>query len=434
MNRLAKRTCKECMRYDMAIDTEDTKKTKKKTFFPGRNKEPEQESNIIEVTPGISTRVKALIIFLVIIVAAIVIVSARKYITTREYQGYTVVSSTETSGDNIATYVRYDDNVLKVTKDGISYIDATGTTVWDCSYSMKMPEVVVNGDYAVVADLNGRDVYVFNTSGKVSSQTMNYDITNIDLASQGVYVVVLSGENENYINAYDKDSKSVYEMKTSIENSGYPLDIAVSDDGEKLFTSYMKVDGTTVPDYLAAYNFGSVGQNENADRLMGGFTFDDTIFPYIDFVDNDTVVCFGDNKIVIYAMSEKPSEKATVDLGDTEMLGVFANSEHMGYITENTNGDSKYKIYIYDMNGKLETETTYNNSFSKIYATDDELILIGEFDCNIYYMNGSKKFSATFHKNLIGFVPSKSDLEYVAIFENETQVIKLRLKDEKETE
>ena len=71
---------------------------------------------------------------------------------------------------------------------------------------MKMPQAVVNGDYAAVADMNGRDVYVFNKSGKVSNQTLNYDITNIDIASQGVYVVILSGENENYINAYDKDS------------------------------------------------------------------------------------------------------------------------------------------------------------------------------------------------------------------------------------
>mgnify|MGYP002797632869 CR=1 FL=1 len=249
-----------------------TKRTAKREQIDDEN------SNVIEVTPGISARVKVLIVILVILIAAVVIVSVRRYINTREYQGYNVVSSVETNGDNIADYIMFSDNVLKVTKDGVAYIDATGNTVWDCSYAMKMPQAVVNGDYAAVADMNGRDVYVFNKSGKVSNQTLNYDITNIDIASQGVYVVILSGENENYINAYDKDSKEIYEMKTSIENSGYPLDIAVSDDGQKLFTSYVKVDGTTVPDYLAAYNFGSVGQNENADRLMGGFTFDDTIF------------------------------------------------------------------------------------------------------------------------------------------------------------
>ncbi len=393
----------------------------------------EEETNIIEVTPGISARLKILIVLLVVVIAAVVIVSVKRYIDTREYKSYEVVSSVETNGDNIADYVKFGDNVLKVTKDGVSYIDAAGNTVWDCSYSMKMPEAVINGDYAAVADMNGRDVYIFNKSGKVSSQTLSYDITNIDIASQGVYVLILSGTDGNYINAYDKNGGSLYDRKTSIENSGYPLDIAISDDGKKLFTSYIKVDGTTVSNYIAAYNYGSVGQNENADRLMGGFTFDDTVFPYIDFVDNDTVVCFGDTKIVVYAMSEKPSEKAVIDLDGREMLGVFANSGHLGYITANTDSaDSKYHIYIYGTDGKLEAETDYNNSFSKIYATEEELIIAGEFDCSIFYLNGAKKFSTTFGKNLIGIVPSGNKQEYIAIFENETKVIKLKLKNEKE--
>ncbi len=114
------------------------------------------------MTPGISARLKILIVLLVVVIAAVVIVSVKRYIDTREYKSYEVVSSVETNGDNIADYVKFSDNVLKVTKDGVAYIDATGNTVWDCSYSMKMPEVVVNGDYAAVADMNGRDVYIFN--------------------------------------------------------------------------------------------------------------------------------------------------------------------------------------------------------------------------------------------------------------------------------
>lgn len=423
----------------MAKEIEE-KKNRRKFFTHVKTKRTakreqidDENSNVIEVTPGISARVKVLIVILVILITAVVIVSVRRYINTREYQGYNVVSSVETNGDNIADYIMFSDNVLKVTKDGVAYIDATGNTVWDCSYAMKMPQAVVNGDYAAVADMNGRDVYVFNKSGKVSNQTLNYDITNIDIASQGVYVVILSGENENYINAYDKDSKEIYEMKTSIENSGYPLDIAVSDDGQKLFTSYVKVDGTTVPDYLAAYNFGSVGQNENADRLMGGFTFDDTIFPYVDFIDNDTIACFGDDRIVIYSMNEKPSEKAEISLDGREMLGVFANSHYVGYISANADTTAgRYHIYIYDTNGKLTAEADYNNTFSKIYATEDELIIAGEFDCSIYYLNGAKKFSTTFRKNLIDIVPSGNKLEYIAIFENETTIIKLTMKNEKE--
>ncbi len=60
------------------------------------------------------------------------------------------------------------------------------------------------------------------------------------------------------------------------------------------------------------------------------------------------------------------------------------------------------------------------------------MIIAGEFDCSIFYLNGAKKFSTTFGKNLIGIVPSGNKQEYIAIFENETKVIKLKLKNEKE--
>lgn len=60
------------------------------------------------------------------------------------------------------------------------------------------------------------------------------------------------------------------------------------------------------------------------------------------------------------------------------MLGVFANTKYLGYITaDNEDSDNRYHIYIYDMSGKLTAETDYNNSFSNIYATDDELIISG---------------------------------------------------------
>ena len=181
-----------------------------------------------------------------------------------------------------------------------------------------------------------------------------------------------------------------------------------------------------MPNYLAAYNFGSVGKNENADRLMSGFQFDSTVFPLVEFLDNNTVACFGTDRIELYTMSEKASEKAEIDLGDKEMLGVFYNQNYLGYISANNSGKDKYTLYVYNTNGKLESKTPINNSFTKIYATEEEIIIVGDFDCSIYRMNGTKKFQTTFNKSLVNIVPDGNKNEYIVIFENETQTIKLK--------
>ena len=395
------------------------------------------DENIIEVTTGMSTRLKLLIALLIIVVIVAAVVIIRNVLSYRSYNSYKLVSSYQTTGESTADYYLFADNVLKVSKEGASYIDASGDVVWDCGYSINLPEVVVNGDYAVVADINGRDVYVFDTSGKISSQTLDYDITNVDVASQGVYAVIVTTSEGHMINVYDKYSDEIYDHITYIENSGYPLDVAISSDGTKLFTSYLNIVDTSLETYLAAYNLSDVGKNENSDRLVGGYTFEGKVFPIVEFMDNDTVACFGDDCIEIYSMSEKPSLKAEIDLGDVTIQGIFCSEEYVGYIekleTQSGSDDAaNYNIYVYDTSGKLESTISHNGTYSKVTATSDELIVVGDFDCAVYYYNGTEKFSASFTKSLINFVPYSERLEYIVVFEDETQFIKLYNDKDKE--
>lgn len=388
---------------------------------------PGNEDNVIEVKRTMGKKGRLLLTLAAVLVAVGLVSAYVRYHSMKTYVNYTTVSSTQNTGDNIADYIVFAGNVLKVTKDGASYIDEDGVTRWDVSYAMKMPQAEVCGDYAIVTDMNGKDVYVFNTEGELSRQSLNYDIANADVAKQGVYCLVLTGEDCNYIKCYDKDSSIIYEQKVSIENSGYPIDIDISDDGQKLIVSSMRINGTQTETVLSAYNFGSVGQNENADRLMGSYTIENSLFPIVKFTDNDTIVCFGDKSIRVYTMSEKPEEKAVIDLENREMQGVFYNSEYIGYLClADSSSSSKYNIYIYKNNGTLEAVSGYDSTYDKIYATEDELILVGDMDCSIFRFNGSEKFRQSFTKKLINIVPDSNKNEYVVIFENETQTITLR--------
>lgn len=395
--------------------------------MPNIQPDGEDEENVIVVKRTMDKKGKILAALAMIVIVVGLVASYVRYEAVREYTDYEVVTATETSGDNIADYAVFAGNVLKVTKDGASYIDEKGVTKWDVSYAMKMPQAEVCGEYAIVTDMNGKDVYVFNTEGEVSRQSLNYDIANADVAEQGVYCLVLVGEDSNYIKCYDKDSSIIYEQKVSIENGGYPIDIDISNDGEKLVVSYMKVDGTQTETVIAAYNFGSVGQNENADRLMGSYTIENSMYPFVKFTDNDTIVCFGDKDIRVYKMTEKPEGKTVISLESREMQGVFYSSEYIGYIcrSESENG-AKYKIYIYDNGGNLKSVADCDNSYDSIYATENEIIVIGDMDCSIYRFNGSLKFSYAFSKDLVNVVPDSNSEEYVVIFEKETQTITLK--------
>lgn len=371
-------------------------------------------------------RRKKIVFFAVLIVAAVagIVIYVMLH---KEYKGYKVVKSAETNYENTASYVQFAGNLLKYTPDGVSYINANGDTVWSAGINMLMPMAVTSGDYAVIADMSGNSVCVFNTSGQVSSLTMPYAICDVDVASQGAFAVMLESDKTNYVNLYDKNGNAVYEMQTTLDKSGYPLDMTISDDGRKLFTSYINIAGNSVQDNLAAYNFGDVGQNSNADRMVGGYMFENEVVPKVEFIDNDTVAAFGTNTISIYDMKEKPSFKTDIKF-ENEIRSVFYNKDYIGVIQDNQEETSEhmYKVQVYDLKGNKKFDDYIDFPYSNVYAADKEIIISGGNNCLIYRKDGSVKFDGTLSGNINSIVPSGNHLEYIVVYDTVTETIKLK--------
>jgi hypothetical protein len=64
--------------------------------------------------------------------------------------------------------------------------------------------------------------------------------------------------------------------------------------------------------------------------------------------------------------------------------------------------------------------------YDNIFAGKDEIIVTGGNDCAIFRKNGSVKFEGELKSRIRSVVPSGKRLEYVVVYENETQVIKLK--------
>lgn len=375
-----------------------------------------------------------LIIFLLVVI--LIAVGAGVYMNrTTYYNDYEVLSSAESSNTTQMDYLAYNGSLIKYSKEGISYLDKEGNSVWMESYNMKQPKAVVSGEYIAVADLNGNNVYIFNASGKVSMEETPYKICTVDVARQGVFAVILENETEDFIEIYDKNGGTIAEMRTTIADSGYPLDIALSEDGQKLMTSYITIQGIKAQNTIAAYNFGDVGQNET-DRLVGGFNnLDSTIVPKLEFLNNDTVCAFGDDRFIVYSMKEKPSEKAVIKDFRGEIQSIFYNSRYIGVVEENaetaeegqeTADASRYRLRVFDTNGNQKFAKELNFSYKNIYATENEIIIVGDSESRIYDFTGKLKFSYEFAKNVNNIVPTGVNNKYIIVYDNSTEIVKLR--------
>jgi hypothetical protein len=370
------------------------------------------------------------VIFLAIVIAGVV---AYVHFSMLEFKGYKVISSADTVFEANADYLEFGGNLLKYTPDGVSYIDHNGNVVWTAGVDFNVPIAACRGDYAVVADRGGNKVCVFNTEGMVSDNKMPYSICSIDVGIQGAFTVILEGEDSNYINMYDSAGGEVYTFRTSIDKSGYPLDITISEDGVKLFTSYFKLDGVNFKNNVAAYNFGEVGQNAGADRIVGGYTFEDEMVTRVRFVTNDIVAAFSDSEIVLYDFKEKPSQRAKIEYG-SDIYSILYNKNYVGFIKKN-DGDAEaenagYVLKCYDLSGKEMFSYPFDIEYDNIYAADNEIIITGGNQCLIVSKGGRTKFTYAFPNMIKSMIPSSGSNEYIITFEGKTETIKLKAEDD----
>ncbi|MDE5863334.1 MAG: hypothetical protein K2H34_03195 [Lachnospiraceae bacterium] len=375
------------------------------------------------------TRLGIGIIAVMVIVAAVLL--GFSFLFGSGYNDYEVVEETGVKNASMVDYVPYQNALLKFSKDGATYVNEKGEAVWNETFAMKMPSADVSGEYVAIADLNGNDVYIFNKEGKVSSSAMPYQICDIAVASQGEFAVILEGRRANYINIYDKNGQQIIENQTTLEQSGYPMDIDLSEDGEKLFSAYLSIDGAKTKYSLAAYNFGPVGQNENADGLMGGYQLENTVIPKVEFLDNNTVCAFGDNQIIIYSMKEKPSEKAVIAF-EEEIRSIIYNSDYIGVVVPGDKEDVPYILELYNTSGHKVMSLKIDFDYNKVRLRNDEIVFTGGTECRIYTIKGKLKFSYSFKKNVSDIVPTGYSRRYIVLYDSGSEVIRIKYKSKKE--
>lgn len=346
---------------------------------------------------------------------------------TQSYNSVKVVESVKTSYEPNAQYLEFGGNLLKYSPDGVSYINAEGDTVWTAGIDLAVPIAETAGRYAVVADKGGNTVAVFDQDGEVSKVTMPYEIEDVDVTEKGEFAAVLKGDDVNYISMYDSNGKRIHNAHTTLDKSGYPMDITLSDDGEKLFVSFFRVDGVKIQNTLSAYNFGTVGENADADNIVAGMDMGDSFFPRVQFVNNDTVAAFSDNGIVFYNMKEEPEKCGEVHCKGT-ISSVFCSSSYVGVIqpSSDTGSAKGYAMRAYDFKGNELFTYSFGFDYDRICADKNEVIVSGGNQCLIVRKNGQAKFSYSFSSAIHSIVPSSRRNEYIVTFEDKTETVRLR--------
>lgn len=316
------------------------------------------------------------------------------------YTTYETVRQIPLNEGSLVGYENFGSNVLKYTRDGVSYIDDRGQNVWTESYEMKMPLVSVNGNYAAIADQQGNTVIICNTDGKVGQATTILPITRVAVSGMGMAAVLLEDSSSSYIYFFRKDGVELkIKVRTNMSGDGYPLDLCLSEDGTQMMCSFVRLEGGTAKTRVVFYDFSEIGKNVPT-RVVGGFdeAFEETVVPRVSYLKKPYSCAFGTNGPVFFSSKNlaNPELIKNVSLEENTITGVFHSDEYVAVIMWNNTGEGEKRLDVFRADGSpvFTKEFTYDYVHADI---DGELIfLYNDNSCKVFNMSGVEKLDAVF--------------------------------------
>lgn len=332
---------------------------------------------------------------------------------------YEVVTSMSRGDDTSVYYCMMRKGMVKYSKDGVAMTNKSGTVLWNQTYEMASPTMTSAGDYVAVGDIGANTIYIFNEYGQLGRVSTDVPIQEIQISEQGVVAAVLSDTSSNYINLYDKQGNSLGSIKASLENTGYPLAIALSPDASKLAVSYLIVKSGSMQSRIVSYDFSDV----EGDHLLDTQELEG-LYPKAAFLDSREVVLFGEKGFVLYQADSKKIE--TQESFESEINSVFCTNQKLGFIFKNEDDNGKYRMEIYNKAGKKSSTYYFDLDYSGMTADDDEVILYNDEEMLIYQMGGRVRFRGTFNTAVTGVMPSWEDGLYWLIDDQSLREIRIR--------
>ncbi len=400
------------MKYKQQREKQEQKESKKKAEKDYRTKIREHRMRYF------------LACFSVVLIVAVAGTVFYIQMKNRIYTDYEVKSSVSREMINGTSVLNLDGSILTYSKDGVNCSDTKGNVLWNQTFEMQNPIVATQGKSAAIADYNGRNIYVMNNQSFLGEITTNLPIRNVVVSANGVVAAVLDDSSVTWIYLYDSEGNELGYFKTRMKNSGYPLHVALSENGQLVLVSYLYVDSGEIKSKVAFYNFGQVGKNES-DNFVSGYDYPDTIVPFGAFMNSSTAFAVADDRIMFYSGGQIPTSAAD-QLFDEEIQSVYYNSNYVGLVYLNTDGENQYRMDVYNTSGNKILSKEFNIDYKDILFRGDYFVVYNDAEWLVCNMKGVEKFSGSFNNTVYALIPTQNEARYVVVTQDALETIELK--------
>jgi len=328
----------------------------------------------------------------------------------------TSVSKSDTEGTN---YVLLGDRIIKYSHDGLFCVNLKNETLWSAAYSMQTPISEVCGGDMVIAEQQGTQVYVLDRKGVIGTFSTTLPILRAHVASNGVVLLLLKDDDVTWVCLYDSSGNELAAVKTTIDDTGYPLAAAMTGNAKRVLVSYVEIEGSELSTRLILYDFSSTSDEEHE---VASLTYENEIFPEVFFADAKTPAAVGDQGCVV--LTDEGKEKTRITF-EEEIVSTVHDEGTIAFIFHSDATDARYELQAYNYKGRQILNLEFDFEYTDIKMNDDEIIFYDTSEVNIYRTSGKQKLSTRYDKEITSFDPLSGFHKYLVVTEDSIDQIRI---------
>lgn len=369
-------------------------------------------------------RVKAIRVFAAVI-AVMAVLLVILYFTNRRYNRAEIIKIRDFAAEEGSSCVNFDGYILQYGPNGAACADTNGSVRWSITYEMDQPIISMRGKVAAIADYGGRTIYVFNTKKQMYSISTSLPVHKVSASESGEVAAILDDKSNTWIRLYSDEGKEIAYMTRSMDENGYPMDVAVSPDGKMLCVSNLMLKDASVVSSLTFYNFGKAGKNYD-QHLVGSFEYTDEVFPYVSFLGNSACAAASDSRLVVFDTSSTEPQNSFNNMLTENLQGIFRSGERIGLLFTDLTRENLYRLDLFGRDGKKEGSVGFTMAYEDLQIKGNKVYINNEQSMQIYTVGGKELFNGGFDRAVKVLIPSNHLWKLSAVSENEIDSIKLR--------
>ena len=306
------------------------------------------------------------------------------------------------SSESRSKFIKMGDGYLYITKDGAKYYKSLDNPQWNDTYTATSLNAVSNGGYAVIHDIQGRNIRLYTPAGQAFSAQTDGNIVQCSINAQGTVAVIEKYENDYKIQVFRNDGTLLMERFEQDEGV-FPLSSALSDDGRILAVTYADTSGVEMKAKVLLFY---VNKDDSKNTATGDFYAaaekEDILAPYIFSLGTSGFAVVYDKGIM--AFDQNGNEKWNTEISNKITSASVTESGKivlsLGSETSGHDGYADGTVVIVSSDGKISATYEMGETVSYVKPCGKNIVIGSGKNFVCINESGTEKWRYTATKDI----------------------------------